>query len=81
MMEDAEIERHLELCKLAILRAARLGCSWADLPQHPIVDYNTIVGLELETLGFEINYPRARWFRKDSLPRSVVAELRRRARN
>jgi len=53
---DQEFARHLKLCELAILHAAKAGISWCELPRHPLDDFNLWAAQHLEKVGFEIEH-------------------------
>jgi hypothetical protein len=56
LLEKAELERHLQLSLLSILRSARLGLNWCELPNHPILDYSVTVHAELKRMGYTIKH-------------------------
>ena len=56
-MLETEFKRHLRLCEMAILDAARGTCYWSELPQHPMTDINVWVQRHLEDeAGFAIKH-------------------------
>lgn len=56
---EAEFTKHLKLCELTILVAARNQCYWAELPEHPIQDFNVLVARHLEEVaGFSVRFEK-----------------------
>lgn len=52
----AEVARHIELCELAILWAARNDIYWCRLPWHPVLDINVFAVRHLNKMGFRIEH-------------------------
>jgi hypothetical protein len=53
---DQEFARHVKLCELAILNAAKADILWCDLPKHPIQDFDIWAVQHFEKMGFEVEH-------------------------
>ena len=53
---DQEFARHIKLCELAILHAAKADISWCELPKHPIQDFEIWASRHFKKLNFEIEH-------------------------